>query len=138
MGVGLFLYDLIPTGITVSKAQTYEQEEETTKVLSDSKEAQTLRNEKTTSKNSTSGSSTTVKTNIVLKEYDVSKTDLARYTQSGSYQKGRPDPFAEVKTETATTGEGDNSTTSTAGTSGSTEKSSQVSDGTFYNSTKVK
>lgn len=129
MCVGLFLYDYIPSGLTVSKANEYETASTTTEVLSDVKTAQELLTAQTSSTSSTSGTTPVVKTNIVLKEYDVSKADLALYQASGDYVKGRSDPFAEVTVD---------NTTGTGTTSGGTVTNTVVSDGTFYNSTKVK
>lgn len=131
MCVGLFLYDYIPSGLTVSKASQYETEATTTEILSDAQEAQSLLTAQSQSTSSTSASTPTVKTNIVLKEYDVSKTDLAMYKQSGSYKSGRADPFAEVTTETT-------SESSSETTAGSTTTPTTSSDGTYYNSSKTK
>jgi len=127
MCIGLLVYDYIPTSLTVSKANEYETTQATTEVLSDATEAQKLLTEQTTSKNSTSGSTPVVKTNIVLKEYDVSKADIQRAKINGDLEQGRADPFAEV------------TATSSGSTSGATgENTTTVSDGTYYNSTRVK
>ena len=128
MCVGLFLYDYIPSGLTISKANEYETAPATTETLSDVKAAQELLSSQTLSTTSTSGTTSVVKTNIVLKEYDVSKTDLAIYKQQGDYVQGRSDPFAEVTEEEIKNG---NTATGTGTTT-------TVSDGTFYNSTRVK
>lgn len=130
MCIGLFLYDYIPSGLTVSKANQYETASTTTEALSSAQEAQKLLTDQSQSTTSTSGSTTPVKTNIVLKEYDVSKSDLEMYHRSGSYVSGRPDPFAEVKVEdTNTTG----TTSSGTGNSTSNGTTTKPSDGTFYN-----
>ena len=42
MCVGLFLYEYVPNGLTVSKANTYEVTAETTEVLNDAGKAQEL------------------------------------------------------------------------------------------------
>lgn len=128
MCVGLFLYDYIPSGLTVSKASQYETSTSTTEVLSGAQEAQSLLTSQNQDSSSTSGSTSDLKTNIVLKEYDVSKTDLARYQQEGDYEKGRPDPFAEV--EKPDTG---NETSNTVQEPGNGNTTTAPSDGTFYN-----
>lgn len=130
MCVGLFLYEYIPGGLEVSKANTYETLTETTKALSDASEAQKLLTEQRQTTTSTSGTNSPVKTNIVLKEYEVSKTDLAIYQQSGDYVRGKANPFAEVKQQEEKPNE--DSTSSNENTV------EQPSDGTFYNSTKKK
>lgn len=133
MGVGIFLYDYIPSGLTVSKANQYETSSSTTEVLSEAQEAQGLLTSQSTSTKSSSGSSPVVKTNIVLKEYDVSQSDLSLYQASGSYVKGKADPFAEVQTQTQTS-----TNTSGENQAGTTTTPNASSDGTFYNSSKVK
>lgn len=132
MSVGIYLYDYIPSGLTVSKASQYETAASTTETLSAAQEAQSLLTTQTSSTSSTSASKPTVKTNIVLKEYNVSKTDLAIYQQSGSYVQGRADPFAEVTADNSNDGSQAGSTTTT------TTNNTTVSDGTYYNSSKVK
>lgn len=139
MCVGLLLYDYIPNGLTVSKANQYETSAKTTEVLSDAQDAQSLLSSQTSSSNTTTP---TVKTNVVLKEYDVSKTDLALYKAEGSLEQGRPDPFAEVTAEDTanTTADGTN-TTSQPGTTGggnSSTSSRPSSDGTYYNTARTK
>lgn len=42
MTVGLFLYEYVPNGLTVSKANTYEVTSETTEVLNDAGKAEEL------------------------------------------------------------------------------------------------
>lgn len=137
MGIGLFLYDYNPNGLNIAKASEYETESSTTEILSDVKKAQELLTSQSTSTSLTSGETPVVKTNIVLKEYEVSKADLAIYTANGDYKKGRADPFAEVVEESApssgTTPTGSNQQGTT--TSGET---TQVSDGTYYNSKNTK
>lgn len=145
MCVGLFLFEYAPTNINVVSANKYETDKETTEVLSDSKNAQELLSTQDLSYKSGSDENQTIKTNIVLKEYDISKTDLAIYRQSGSYKNGRADPFAEVTAVPASTG---NSTSSgnqeVSGSSSSSSSSNNSnnngiqSDGTFYNSTRTK
>lgn len=130
MCIGLLLYDYIPSGLTVSKASEYETASSTTEILSEAAEAQRLLAEQSTSTSSTSASVPSVKTNIVLKEYDVSKADLTRAKVNGVIETGRADPFAEV---TATSSGNSDTTVTTPGTTTTT-----TSDGTFYNSTKVK
>ena len=71
MTVGLFLYEYVPSGLTVSKANTYEVTAETTEVLNDASTAQELLSEQSSSTSSQSGSSGNVQTNIVLKEYNI-------------------------------------------------------------------
>ena len=99
MSIGLFLYDYIPSGLTVTKASQYETSSSTTEVLSDSKEAESLLTSQSTSTDSESGSTSSVQTNIVLREYTISKSDLAMYQSSGDLQQGRADPFAEVQAQ---------------------------------------
>ena len=127
MCIGLLLYDYIPSGLTVTEANQYETSTATSEILSDAKEAQDLLAEQRSSTSSTSAVVPTVKTNIVLKEYDISKTDLAIYDANGDYDHGRPNPFAEVTVESSS----DSTETPTSTTT-------TQSDGTFYNSTKVK
>lgn len=129
MCVGLFVYEFVPSGLAVPKASEYTTETATTEVLSDAKEANELLTSQNMSTSSTGGSKPVVKTNIVLKEYDVSKTDLALYKASNSYVPGRSDPFAEVSAQESESS-GDGSSTATTTTT--------PSDGTFYNSTRVK
>ena len=148
MCVGIFLYDYIPTGLTVSNANKYETEATTTELLSDVKEAQSLLNNQGNGSGSTSTMPSSVKTNIVLKEYDISKTDLAIYSQRGDYKSGKADPFAEVSSSNSnssnTSTVGDSGTNGTASVSESTTISAQnttaspQSDGTFYNSSRQK
>ena len=135
MCVGLFLYDLMPSGITVSNANKYQTASSTTEVLSDAKEAQSLSVDQSFGKNSSS--SQPVKTNIVLKEYEVTKTDLAISKQSGSYVSGRADPFAELA-NTATGNAVGNSTGNPSTNTTVTNTTTTPGDGTFYNSTRVK
>ena len=99
MSIGLFLYDYIPSGLTVTKASQYETSSSTTEILSDSKDAQALLTTQSTSTDSESGSTSSVQTNIVLREYTISKSDLAMYQSSGDLQQGRADPFAEVQAQ---------------------------------------
>lgn len=137
MCVGLLMFDYIPTSLTVSKANQYETAAGTTEVLSDAQEAQSLLTAQSSSTSSTSANTPAVKTNIVLKEYDISKTDLAMYKASGSYQSGRADPFAEVTEDTGDDDENSEDTTDNS-SSETSKKTTPVSDGTFYNSSKVK
>ena len=143
MCVGLFLYDYVPSGLLVAKANTYETSGETTKILDDALDAQEMLTSQSQGSSSTSDSTESVKTNIILKEYNISKTDLAMYKQSGDLQQGRDNPFAEIPAEEEV-GTGDNNsssggTTSSPTNSGSTASSQNVvSDVTFYNSSKVK
>ena len=141
MCVGVVLYDYIPSGVTVSKANQYETLATTTEILSDAQEAQSLLQDQQQSTTTKAATSPIVKTNIVLKEYDVSKTDLAMYKASGSYQSGRADPFAEVTTqkeETSTSGETTQTNSSSTTTNQSTTSSESSSDGTYYNSSRKK
>ena len=136
MCVGLFLYDYIPTSLTVSKPNQYETASTTTEVLSDAKKAQELLTAQSKTTTSELGSTSTVQTNIVLKEYTISKSDLAIAKQEGKVEQGRPDPFAEV---TADEGNGNGN----EGNSGSNNQQNPSeptipSDGTFYNSSKQK
>ena len=130
MCVGLLVYDYIPSGLTVAKANEYEASPETTEALSGATEAQKLLTEQSTS--SSGGNKPAVKTNIVLKEYDVSKADIASAKRTGVIDPGKPDPFAEVSS--SSTGNA-GTPTGTGSTSGS---STSGSDGTYYNSSKVK
>lgn len=134
MCVGIFLYDYIPSGLTVSKANQYETTAATTAILSDAQEAQALLTAQTQSTSSTTISTPTVKTNIVLTEYDVSRSDLAMYNRSGSYEPGRPDPFAEV-TATPTSTSTSNASNSTVV---NTTTNTTPSDGTYYNTARTK
>jgi hypothetical protein len=146
MMIGIFLYDYIPTGVKVSKASSYETSEKTTKILSDASDASSLLNQ-------SDDTDSPVQTNIILQTYNVSKTDLAIYKSMGSYQSGRPDPFADIDKPAASTGStsgtgtGSSSgttttpgTTTTTNTSTGSNSTSQTgsSDGTFYNSTYTK
>ena len=97
MCVGLALFDYVPSGLTVSKANQYETEASTTEVLSDSQEAQELLSQQSTS----SGTTSTTQKQVILQEYSVSKTDIAIAQSTGQYQPGRADPFAEVTTTPA-------------------------------------
>ena len=157
MCVGLLLFEFAPTSVNIESANKYEVEKETTEILSDSKNAKDLLSSQNLSSKTNSEQNKTVKTNIVLKEYDISKTDLAIYKQSGSYKNGRPDPFAEVTAVQANTGNGSSSGNQEGSESGSSSSSSSgsgantgsgssstgnssgvQSDGTFYNSTRTK
>ena len=51
------------------------------------------------STSSMSGITSTTQTNIILKEYNISKSDLALYKASGDLEQGRADPFAEVSSD---------------------------------------
>lgn len=135
MCVGLFLYDYIPNGLTVSKPNQYETASTTTEVLSDAKQAQELLTAQSQTTTSESGSTTTVQTNIVLKEYTISKSDLAMAKQAGKVEQGRADPFAEVTASESS--QGNNSSGNENGEVKPSEPSIP-SDGTFYNSSKKK
>ena len=96
------------------------------------------------STSSMSGITSTTQTNIILKEYNISKSDLALYKASGDLKQGRADPFAEVPEEdeedSIQTGSSGNlpDTSSNSSSNNSSNGSSTSSDGTFFNSTKVK
>ena len=134
MSVALYLYDYIPSGLTVSQASKYETNAKTTEILSDSQEAQGLLTTQNQSKSTKTSSTPIVKTNIVLREYEVSKADLAVYKQAQSYVPGKADPFAEA----VTSEEGESGTPNGENVTSIDSSSSTVSDGTFYNSTRVK
>ena len=136
MCVGLALYEYVPSSLTIAKASQYERTADTVKNVGDSKEVQELLETQNYGGNSSSNTPV-VKTNIVLKEYDVSKADLARYRAVGAYVQGRADPFAEV-TENDTVSGGGATGTNTSTTSGNTGSNGSSSDGTFYNSSKKK
>lgn len=126
---------IFQVGLTISKANRYETADSTTEALSGAQEAQELLVSQTSSKTSTSGDSSTPKTNIVLREYNVSKTDLAIFTQEGAYKRGRPDPFAEVTASPANS----SSASGSSNVGGSSNTGNQTSsDGTYYNSSRVK
>ena len=132
MSIGIFLYDYIPSGLTVTEASHYETSGATTEVLSEAKEAQEMLSATSQSTSTSPGTtSNSMQTNIVLKEYTITKGDIAMAKSIGEVEQGRPDPFAEVQAEDSSSG-------------GSDSASSQVttpnvpSDGSFYNSSKQK
>ena len=140
MMLGIFLYDYMPTGITVSEANQYQTEPKTTQVLSDVSDI----NERTNSNSDSSSAQPTV----ILQTYNVGKSDLAIYRASGAYVPGRSNPFAEINTGTSTqTGTTSSSSSSSSASTSSTSSGNTttttttttttnvVSDGTFYNST---
>lgn len=132
MSIGIFLYDYIPSGLTVTEASHYETTGATTEVLSEAKEAQeklTATSQSTTMSEGTTTS--TMQTNIVLKEYTITKGDIAMAKSIGEVEQGRPDPFAEVQAETTPSG-------GSSGESSAETTPSEPSDGTFYNSSKQK
>lgn len=137
MCVGLALYEYAPSNVTIARASQYDTSKETANMLSDSKEVQDLLATQSFSGNSSSNTPV-VKTNIILKEYEVSKADLARYRAVGAYVQGRADPFAEVTENDTVNGGGATGTniSNPSGNGGSSNGSS--SDGTFYNSSRKK
>ena len=138
MCVGLALYEYVPNNLTISKASQYETSSETAEILNDSKDIQDLLSTQSQNGNN-SGDSPVVKTNIILKEYDVSRADLARYRAIGAYVQGRSDPFAEVTEHDTVNGGGATGTSTTTGNSGSGNGSNTTSsDGTFYNTARTK
>ncbi len=83
MCVGLFLFDYIPTSLTVSKANHYETSSDTLTVLSGAEEAKELLTQQNQQTSSQSGSTSTVQTNIIYDIYEITKSDLNSYKQSG-------------------------------------------------------
>jgi len=140
MCVGLALYEYVPSGLTIARASQYEETEETAEILSDAKEVQDLLAAQAIGSSATANNSPIVKTNIILKEYDVSKADLARYRAVGSYVQGRSDPFGEVSVGPAGTNGGGATGTNVTGnqSGGNTTTNTTSSDGTFYNTAKTK
>lgn len=146
MIIGIYLYDYIPTGATVAKANTYEVKESTTKILSEITEnSQSLVNSNTTTSEDTSTP------NVILQTYSVTKNDLAIYQSSGDYEKGKSNPFADAASSPSSSTTGNNSsnsnnnsnnTTSEPGTTSNTNSSTDLkpntSDGTLFNSTTSK
>lgn len=129
MTVGLTLYDYIPSGLTVSKANQYEVEAKTTEALSGAKDAQELLSSQSHSVFSQSGSSSSVQSNIVYKEYSISKSDLALFKSSGLLEQGRANPFAEISPAVD-----DNSSGSSSDNSASNPQQQLPSDGSLFNS----
>ena len=139
MCVGLALYEYVPSGLTIARASQYEKTEETAEILSDAKEVQDLLAAQAIGSSATANNSPIVRTNIILKEYDVSKADLARYRAVGSYVQGRSDPFAEVPAEPTVNGGGATGVNVTGNQSGgNTTTNTTASDGTFYNTARTK
>jgi hypothetical protein len=142
MMVGIFVYNFIPTDVTVAKPSTYEVSSDTTKVLSDIPESEKALSSITGSSSSTSSTPTTT---IVLQTYEITKSDLAIYKAEGEYVSGKSDPFADAITSSDNT---DDNSQSSGTSSGSTNSSSQsgstssnsssYSDGTLLNSASKK
>ncbi len=88
---------MFQVGLTVTKANQYETASSTTEILSDSLEAREL----LSNNNSSQWGSTTstVQTNVILKQYSVSKADIGMAVRQGILEQGRADPFAEVTSE---------------------------------------
>lgn len=127
MCIGLLFYDYIPSGLAIAKVNEYERDSETVEIIDGAKNAREESNKQTS--NSGSSSTPTVKTNIVLKEYDVSKADIQRAKINGTIETGKADPFAEPIVP---------SSGNTSGATGETTTIVQPSDGTYYNSSRVK
>jgi hypothetical protein len=135
MIVGIFVYNYIPTDITIAKASTYEVSSETTKILSDAADSSNVLGQITGSSSSSSGSTSTT---IVLQTYEITKSDLKIYKNTGAYQSGKSDPFADVQQSSSE--DETSTTTSSSGVTGSQSGSTtgNVSDGTLFNSTSQK
>lgn len=136
--VFLFLYDYMPSGLNITKANSYETDPKTAEVLSDSQAIQTTLSEQNSE--SSDSASSVGQSNVLFTMHDVTKADIAAASRAGILDQGRPDPFAEIVPEEenpdGTGGEtGDpssgNTTVDPSGNTGS-------SDGTFYNTAKQK
>lgn len=141
--IAILLYDFIPSGRTVAEPNVYTADTETTKVLSEIAESSDSLN------SSTSGNTSGTQSNVVLRSYSITETDLALYEATGDYEPGRKaDPFAAATSSddsgdgsgNASTGDtnggttGGNSTNTGSGSSSGTTES----DGTLFNSTSSK
>ena len=62
--------------------------------------------------------------------YEVTEKDLKLYKQTSSYKPGKPDPFAELTSETANT-TGNNTDTNTTGNTNNSGTNSSTN--TFFN-----
>ena len=138
MCVGIALSEYVPSGITIARASQYEKEQETVDILNDADDVQESLATQALASSSKSDNSPMVKTNIILKEYDVSKADLARYRAVGSYVQGRADPFAEVPVGPAVSGGGATGVNTTGNTTSGNTTNTTASDGTFYNTARTK
>lgn len=138
MIMGVALYDYIPSGVTVAKANTYETDVATTKILSDIADL----NENNFLKDDTMNSANTG--NVILQTYSITKADLALYRATGDLKQGKANPL-KVQEE-STEGNTSSGQTSTGGQTGNTTSGSNTSsgnhtnssDGTLFNSTSSK
>lgn len=92
MVIAILLYDFIPSSSTVAEPNIYTADSKTTKVLSE------IAEESSSLDSTTDGTSNGTKSNIVLKSYSITETDLALYSASKDYDKGKADPFADPTT----------------------------------------
>lgn len=138
--IAIILYDFIPSGKTVAEPNIYSADTETTKVLSEIAESSDSLN------SSTNGNTGGAQSNVVLKSYSITETDLALFEATGEYEPGRADPFAagtssngSENTSTGDTNGGTTGGSSTNANSGSSSSSGTTeSDGTLFNSTSSK
>jgi hypothetical protein len=130
MIVGISVYNYIPTDITIAQASTYETSSETTKVISDAKESADIVGQITGNSSSSSSATTT----IVLQTYEITKSDLNRYKNTGAYNNGKSDPFADVSEETTgSSSSGNTSNSGSSSSSGTTISNIATSGGTTSN-----
>lgn len=140
--IAILLYDFIPSGKTVAEPNIYTADTETTKVLSEIAESSGSLNPSTNDNGGT-------QSNVVLRSYSITETDLALYQATGDYEPGRKaDPFSPANPSDDTGNSSGNSTTgdtnggTTGGNSTNTGSGSSSgtteSDGTLFNSTSSK
>ena len=138
MIMGVALYDYIPTGVTVAKANTYETDVSTTKILSDISDL----NENNFLKDDTMNSANTG--NVILQTYSITKADLALYRATGDLKTGKANPLKiQEESSGAASSIGGNSVggqsgNTTSGSSNSSSNETNTSDGTLFNSSSSK
>lgn len=117
------LYEYMPAQKTVSSVETYQRTGQTSNVL------QEIATSSLAGKNNES----------IIKSYSISSSDLSIYGKTGSYDKGRGDPFADVnELESNTTGGNSVNTTNSTNTTTTPGNNTNTSTGYFNSTGKTK